>query len=539
MFAPQGLQSILKEGGQHFAGVDEAIVKNIEACKRIGEITQTSMGPNGMNKLLVDHLDKHIVTSDTAKMLQTLEVMHPAAKLLVLAAEAAEKECGDATNFTATFGSEMLAAAMDLLKEGIHMSDVIKGYNLAAAKCLEILEENCCWTCGNVRDVAQMTKAVNTVISAKNTGFEQKLAECVAQACVQVMPEDARKFDTDCVRCAKVIGGSAGMTQVVPGMCLVRDAYGTEKSKLKARVAIFDVGMEMTSTEAKSTVLLNSAQELMDFTKSEEVQMEDFVKGLVEAKVDVVFCKGAVQDIAMHYLNKYKIMVIKITSKFDIKRLCKALNATALVRLGKPLPEEIGYAEDIHCEELGGTKTIMIRTGDSRIATIVLRGATPHLLDELERAIDDAVNLVRCVTTRDQRFCPGGGAAEIEIAYKLAEWGRTVPGLEQYAAVKFAECFEVVPRILAKNAGLSHTKVLAALYSAHAQGQKTAGVNLADEVVTPHDAAAAGVLDHLSTKKWAIQLAVEAAMTVLRVDHIIVAKQAGGPKGGPGGARDD
>ena len=130
-------------------------------------------------------------------------------------------------------------------------------------------------------------------------------------------------------------------------MCLVRDAYGTEKSKLKARVAIFDVGMEMTSTEAKSTVLLNSAQELMDFTKSEEVQMEDFVKGLVEAKVDVVFCKGAVQDIATHYLNKYKIMVIKITSKFDLKRLCKALNATALVRLGKPLPEEIGYAEDV------------------------------------------------------------------------------------------------------------------------------------------------------------------------------------------------
>merc|ERR1712118_481049 len=228
----------------------------------------------------------------------------------------------------------------------------------------------------------------------------------------------------------------------VPGMCLVRDAYGTEKVKLKARVAIFDVGMEMTSTEAKSTVLLNNAQELMDFTKSEEVQMEDFVKGLVEAKVDVVFCKGAVQDIAMHYLNKYKIMVVKITSKFDMRRLCKALNATALVRLGKPLPEEIGYAEDIHCEELGGT----------RIATIVLRGATPHLLDELERAIDDAVNLVRCVTTRDQRFLPGGGAAEIEVAYKLAEWGRTVSGLEQYAAVKFAECFEVVPRILAKNA---------------------------------------------------------------------------------------
>jgi T-complex protein 1 subunit theta len=538
MFAPQGLQSILKEGGQHFAGVDEAIVKNIEACRKIGEITQTSMGPNGMNKLLVNHLDKHIVTSDTAMMLQTLEVMHPAAKLLVLAADAAEKECGDATNFTATFASEMLGGALDLLKEGIHMSDIIKGYNMAVTKSLEFLEDNIAWTITNVRDVAQMKKGIFPIVSSKQTGHDDQLAECIAKACVQVMPSESKKFDSDSVRCAKVIGGSASMTQVVNGMCLVRDAYGVIKSKTKAHVAVFSVGMEMTSTETKGTVLLNSAEELMNYTKSEEAQMEEFVMGLVEAKVDVVIAQGAIQDIACHYLNKYKIMIIKIASKFDTKRLCKTLGATALVRLGKPLPEELGYCEDIHCEELGGTKTIMISTGDSRVSTIVLRGATPHLLDELERAVDDAVNLVRCVVTRDRRFLPGGGACEIEVAHRVAEWGRTVPGLEQYAAVKFGECFEVVPRILAKNAGLNHTKVVAALYAAHANGQKTACVNLADEVVTPLDAQAAGVLDHYDTKRWAIQLAHEAAMTVLRVDHIIVAKQAGGPGGGGGGPRD-
>lgn len=258
--------------------------------------------------------------------------------------------------------------------------------------------------------------------------------------------------------------------------------------------------------------------------------MEDFVKELVDAKVDVVICQGAVQDIACHYLNKYKIMILKISSKFDTKRLCKTLGAVALARLGKPLPEEIGYAEEVYCEEIGGTKCVQIKTGDSRISTIVLRGATPHLLDELERAVDDAINLARCVVTRDRRFVPGGGAAEIELAHRLQQWGATVSGLEQYAALKFAECFEVVPKILAKNAGLNETKVVTALYAAHASGQKTACVNLAEEAVKPIDAAEAGILDHYDTKRWAIRLAVEAAMTVLRVDHIIVAKQAGGPK---------
>lgn len=530
MFAPQGLQSVLKEGGQHFAGVDEAVVKNIEACRRIGEITSTSLGPNGMNKLLVNHLDKHIVTSDTAMMLQTLEVMHPAAKLLVMAAQSAEKECGDGTNFTATFASEILAGALDLMREGIHVSDIIKGYEMAADKAVELLEENICWSVTDVRDVSQFTRAILPIVGAKQLGFESVMAAHIAQACVQVMPQDAKKFDTDNVRCAKVIGGSPGQSIVVNGMCMVRDAYGTERAKKKARVAVFAVGMEMTSTEAKATVLLENAQQLMDFTKSEEQQMEDFVKDLVDAKVDVVICQGSVQDIACHYLNKYKIMVIKISSKFDTKRLCKTLGATALARLGKPIPEEIGYCEDIHCEEVGGTKTVMISTGDSRVSTIVLRGATPHLLDELERAVDDAINLVRCVVTRDRRFVPGGGAAEIQVAHRLQQWGATVPGLEQYACLKFAECFEVVPKILAKNAGLNETKVVTALYAAHSSGQKTACVNLKEEVVKPLDAEENGILDHYDTKRWAIRLAVEAAMTVLRVDHIIVAKQAGGPK---------
>merc|ERR1711964_186800 len=227
--------------------------------------------------------------------------------------------------------------------------------------------------------------------------------------------------------------------------------------------------------------------------------------------------------------NKYKLLVIKTSSKFETKRLCKTLCATPIVRLGKPLPEEIGYAESVGTEEIGGQKVVKITVSDSKIATIVVRGATKHLMDEVDRAVDDAANLVRCIVKKDMRFVPGGGATEIELAHQLQQYGATVSGLEQYGVLRFAEAFEIVPKVLARNAGLNETKVVAALYAAHSTGQKNACVNL--DGTQPIDALQEGILDHLMTKSWAIRLGVDAALTVLRVDHIIVAKQAGGPKG--------
>jgi len=454
-------------------------------------------------------------------------VMHPAAKLLVLAANAAEQECGDGTNLTVTFAAELLHQAMELLKEGVHTSDVVKGYQMAQEKFVAILENLSCWSVSDIRDTTQLTRAILPIISAKQIGFESQIAAAIAGACVQVMPADATKFDIDCIRVAKVIGGSAVSTSFVKGMVITRDVYGLEKYKKKPRVVVFGVGIEMTSTETKGTVLLKSAAELLDYTKGEERQMENFVKDLVAAQVDVVIANGTIQDIAMHYLNKYKILIIKTGSKYETKRLCKTLGATALVRLGKPLPEEIGYAESVYTEEIGGQKVIKIEVADSRIATIVVRGATQHLLDEIERAVDDAANLVRCVSRKDPRFVPGGGATEIELAHQLQQYGATVAGLEQYGVLRFAEAFEIVPKVLARNAGLNETKVIAALYAAHSTGQKNACVNL--ESTQPLDALQEGILDHLMTKSWAIRLGVDAALTVLRVDHIIVAKQAGGP----------
>lgn len=538
MFQQQvGLNSILKEGGRHFSGVDEALLRNIEACKNLAKITSTSLGPHGTNKLIVNHIGKHFVTSDTSTMVEELEVMHPAAKMLVLSAKSQEQECGDCTNFTVTFGGELLAKAEELLKEGIHAADIIKGYTLARDKAVEVFNSNRCWHVTDMYSKEQLQQCVQTAISAKQLGQEANLAKLVAEASCICMPKVPSNFDVDNIRVTKVVGGLLSRSFVVEGMALARSCVGVCQSKKKCKVAVYANGIEMSATETKGTVLLNNAEELMNFTKSEEAKMEEFIKSIKDAGVEFVVAGSTITEIAVHYLNKYDLMTLKVPSKFELKRVCRTLGATAIIRTGPPLPEEMGYAESVEVEEIASQKVTVIKTGDSKVATIVLRGATPNVLDEMERSIDDAANVVRC-TTRDPHFVPGAGATEIELAHELQQFGATVPGLEQYAVLKFAEALEVVPKVLAQNAGHNHTEAITALYAAHQKGEKAVGVDVeSGELLC--NAKDKLILDHGESKKWALRFACDAILTVLQVDQIIMAKQAGGPKGGGGGGRDD
>jgi T-complex protein 1 subunit theta len=537
MFGQQtGIQSLLKEGGRHFSGVDEALLRNIEACKNLAQITKTSLGPYGMNKLIVNHLGKHFVTSDTNTIVTELEVMHPAAKLIVMASKSQEQECGDCTNLVVSLGGELLSRAEELLKEGIHASDVLKGYELARNKALEFLETLKVWSCTDIRNVEQLQKCVKTCISSKQLGFEAPLARLVAQACVQVMPPVINKFDVDNVRVTKVMGGNPESSFVIEGMAIARGPAGVVSSKEKAKVAVYASGLESQSTEAKGTVLLENAEQLQNYTKGEEQRMEEFIKSIKDAGVDVVISGGSISEIAGHFLNKYKMMALKITSKFELRRVCRTVGATSIIRSGPPLPEELGYIESCKVEEYASQKLTVMKTRDAKIATIVLRSASPNILDELERAIDNAVNVVRCVT-KDPHFLPGAGATEIELAHQLQQFGATVPGLDQYAVLKFAEALEVVPKVLAENSGHNHVDAITALYAEHQGGKKAMGIDV-DSGSLLVDAAEKGILDHAESKKWAMRFAVDAVLTVLQVDQIIMAKQAGGPKGPEGGARD-
>jgi len=315
----------------------------------------------------------------------------------------------------------------------------------------------------------------------------------------------------------------------VKGHVLPRDAEGTIKHVQNAKIAVFAAGIDISKTETKDTVLLKNATDLLNYSKSEEKKMEELISQIAAAGINVIVSGGSIGEMAMHFIERHKMMIVKAPSKFEIRRICKSVGATPLARLGGPTPEETGNASSVSVEELGSTKITIFKQDKDRsgISTIVVRAATPNTLDDIERAVDDGVNVFKGMM-RDPRFVAGAGATEIEISRKLQAFGDATPGLAQYAIRKFGESFECVPRILAENSGGRVTEMLASLYGAHGKGNIHDGIDVTEGEI--RNAVEMGVLDLLLTKQTGIRLATDTAVTILRVDQIIMAKRAGGPK---------
>ncbi|KAG1711827.1 hypothetical protein DVH05_009069 [Phytophthora capsici] len=530
-----GLSSMLKDGHKHFEGVDEAVAKNIDAVKQLAAITRSSLGPNGMNKLVINHLERIFVTSDTATIVKELEVIHPAARMVVMAAKMQENDFGDGTCLVVALAGELLMEAASLLRMGLHASEIVTGYQKAHDKCQEILQKLQSVQIKDPRDQEELQKAIKTSLASKQYGYEDLLAKLVAEACLNVMPAAPKKpsINVDNIRVAKIMGGNLNDSTVIRGMVIQRNTEGNVKKALKAKVAVFGCGIEISSTEAKSTVLIKDADELMNYNKGEEKHLEEAVRAISESGATVVVSGGSISEMALHFLEKYNLMAVKIQSKWELRRLCRAVNANALVRLGAPTPDEMGFCDSVTVKEIGGKKVTVFQQDeeDAKISTIVLRASTDNVLNDIERAIDDGVNCVKSVC-RDGRFVSGAGSTEIELSRQIKSFGEATPGLDQYAIKKFGDAIEVVPRILAENSGQMATEVISSLYAAHAAGNVSAGVDVDNEHeshVIP-DALDKGIWDHLQTKMSAIRLGADAAITVLRVDQIIMAKAAGGPK---------
>ncbi|KAK5631852.1 hypothetical protein RRF57_007566 [Xylaria bambusicola] len=519
---------LFKQGYNNYDSEDGAVLRNIDACRAISSTVQTSLGPYGRNKIVINHLQKMILTSDAATILKELDVVHPAAKLLVMASQQQEAEMGDATNLVIILAGELLKKAEDLLRMGLKTADIVTGYERAQTFALEALEDLAVDKVEDIRGQEELGKAIRTVVASKQNGNEEILANLVAEAVLAVMPKNPVNFNVDNVRVVKIMGGSLEQSRVVKGMVFPREPDGSVKKAKKARVGVFSCPIDISQTETKGTVLLHNAKEMMEFSKGEEEQLETAIKELHDAGIRVVVAGSTVGELAMHYLNRYDILCIKILSKFELRRLCRVVGATPLARLGAPMPDETGNVDVV--ERL---KLVVIVQEDevTRTATLVLRGATQNFLDDVERAVDDGVNVVKAIT-RDPRLVPGAGATEIELVGRIQAFGEKTPGLPQYSIRKFGEAFEVIPRTLAESAGLDATEVLSRLYTAHHKKDDwTTGVDIEnDDSTGTLDAKEEGILDLLVSKSWAIKLATEAARTVLSVDQIIVSRQAGGPK---------
>ncbi|KAK3696954.1 hypothetical protein RRG08_023147 [Elysia crispata] len=528
-----GFAQMMKEGAKHYSGLEEAVFRNISACKELAQTTISAYGPHGQNKMVINHLEKLFVTNDAATILRELEVEHPAAKILVMASQQQEQECGDGTNLVLGFAGALLENAEELLRMGLSVAEVTEGFEMACKKALDILPGLSCGTVSNMRVKEEVLPAIRTAVMSKQYGNEDFLASLIADACISILPAKV-SFSVDNIRVCKILGSGILQSTVIQGMVFKRQVEGDVTKAEHAKVVVYSCPLDSMQTETKGTVLIKNADELLNFSKGEENMMEQQIKDIAETGVKVIVTGGKVGDLALHYANKYQLMIVRLLSKWDLRRLCKSIGATPLPKVISPTSDECGFCNHVFVDEIGDTPIIVFKQDakESPIATIVIRGSTENILDDIERAVDDGVNTFKALT-KDNRTLPGAGAVEIELASQVATFGESLPGLEQYSVKKFAEALEIVPKSLAKNAGIKETEVLSKMYAAHHEKKTSAGVDIEADVAAVLNAVEAKVFDLFVTKYWAIKFATSAACTVLRVDQIIMAKKAGGPKAKP------
>ena len=523
-----GFNSLLKSGYRHFKGKEQTLMKNVEAIEDMAQMTRTALGPNGMNKYIINMHDKLFLTKDTNVMANELEINHPSVNVLVEGLKAQNSEQGDGTNFVVTFGGELMHYAGKLVSEGLHVADVTEGYEKAFNKSMELLDKVETYKVNDVKNLEEATKIIKPVIGSKLVhGQESFLAPLIAEACINVVPENKEKFDVDNVRVAKILGGNIMKSEVIKGMLVVRKTEGAVLSCEKCNVAVYNCEFTTKGAETNDQVVFKTADELLNYTKSEEDHMEKVIKSIVDSGVKCVITGGAISNMAIHYLDKYGIMAFRTLSKFELRRIARSIGATLLVRLGPPTKEEMGYADEIKLTEISSQKCILIRkeSENNKLSTIVLRGTTNDMLDNLERVVNCGVNAYRAVC-KSPLFVAGAGAIDMYLSGKLKEYAKEIKTLDQYAIEAFGESFEVIPRTIMENSGINVNEKLATLRAKNSKNPLL-GINVKTGEI--EDAFNMGVYDHLETKKWAIKHAYNSIRTIIKIDQIIVAKPAGGP----------
>lgn len=523
---------MLKGGTKTLEGQDEAVLSNIRATKELASIARTSMGPYGLFKMIVTHLEKLIVTKNAIQMTSELEVKHPAAKMVVMAAANQALEYGDGTNLVITLAGELLSQAENLLTQGIVVADVVSGYEKSFEYIQKNIEKLRAPT-KNPLDEKELRELIRSSIASKQYGHEDLISGLVSKAVLQIVHDN--DFNADFVRVAKILGGGIEDSLVVRGLALPVVPRGTVQSMENCKIAVFSCPIELRETETKGTVLLEDAEELKKLSKSEEQMYEEMILSYKNLGINVIVSQMNIHELALHYCNKYGIMVIKIGSKYETRRLAISVGTEVIAIFRKADPDmPTGYCSSIKVQEIGDKKVIILRdereTDRRDISTIIIRAATDNVLNDVALAIGNGINVAKVAIT-DNRFLPGAGATELELGMQLKKLASTETGLEQYSIRAFAEALEVVPRIIAETAGLNADLALTEMTGLHAAGNVNMGIDVeGSNGKSTIDAVKANIYDAEAVKLWAIRSAVDAACSILRVDEVVMRKQAGGPK---------
>jgi len=522
---------ILKEGTQRSRG-REAQSNNIAAAKAVANAVRSTLGPKGMDKMLVDSLGDIVITNDGATILKEMDIEHPAAKMVVEVAKTQDDEVGDGTTTAAVLTGELLKKAEELLEQNIHPTVIANGYNLAAEKAKEIMESLA--TDVSVDDTDVLKTIALTAVTGKGADIsKEKMAELAVEAVKSVVrEEDGRKVvDIDDVKVEKKVGGSVDDSELIRGMLVDKERVHTNmpKSVKNAKILLTNEALELKKTEVDAEISITSPDQLQSFLDQEEKMIKDMVDKIKASGANVVFCQKGIDDMAQHYLAKEGIFAVRRVKKSDMEKLARATGAKIVSSLDAITAEDLGEAGLVEERKIANEEMIFVtECKNPKSVSVILHGGTEHVVDEAERGLHDALRVVG-VVIEDGKVVAGGGSPEVEVSLRLNEYSASLKGREQLAAKAFAEALEGVPRALAENAGLDPIDKLVQLRSKHEKGDKTAGLNVYTGEIT--DMMKEKVIEPLKVKIQALSSAAEAATMILRIDDVIAASKSGGGAG--------
>jgi thermosome len=527
---------VLKEGTTRNRG-KEAQKNNIMAAKIIAEAIRSTLGPRGMDKMIVDSLGDITITNDGAAILDEIDVQHPAAKMIVEVAKTQDDMVGDGTTTAVVLAGELLKMAEEMLEQNIHPTVIVEGYRKSAQKALEILEKISQTV--DLNDKETLKKAAKTAMGSKAVGAaKEHFAEIAVNAINQIAEKAGDKWvvDIDNVQIVKKEGKSLQDTELVRGIILDKEVAqsGMPKSVKQAKIALIDTALEVKKTEVSAQIRINDPSQIAGFLDKETNMLKKMVEKIKKTKATVLISQKSIDDMAKYFLAKEGIMAVISVKESDMKKLSRATAGKVVTNLDDIRPEDMGYAELVEERKIGDDKMVFVEgCKNPKSVSILIRAGLERMVDEAERIMNDVLSVIADIYKKN-KVVAGGGATETEMAKQLREYAVQIGGREQLAVEAFAKALEIIPKTLAENAGFEQIDILVNLRSVH---EKTKGYTMGVDVFTGDivDMLKKGVIEPLNVKEQAIKSASEASTMILRIDDVISGGKTGGPPGGPGG----
>jgi len=527
---------LLKDGASETKG-REAQKNNIAAGKIIADIVRTSLGPRGMDKMLVDSLGDVTITNDGATILKEIDVQHPAAKMLVEISKTTDNEVGDGTTSAVVLAGALLENAESLITQDVHPTIIVDGYKKAAKKAKQYLSEIGEKITPNDKNMLKKIAktSMQTKLVRKDSDF---LADIIVNSIISVASKDGEKFtvDIDDVKVEKKTGGSMKDSTLVKGIVLDKEVVhsGMPRKVAEAKIALINTALEISKTETDAKININNPQQLKSFLDEENNMLKNMVDKVIGSSATVVLCQKGIDDMAQHYLSKAGILAVRRVKESDMTKLAKATGARIVTNLDDLFEKDLGSAENVEEKKIEEDRWVFIEgCKHPKSVTLLLRAGSQRVVDEVERSVHDSIMVVRDVMEFPS-IVAGGGSPETYAATKIRNWSKSLEGREQLAAEKFAESLESIPLTLSENAGMDPIDTLTNLRSKQNKGEKWTGIDVMKGRVT--NMKSSDIIEPLSVKNQIVSAATEAACMIIRIDDVIAtAKSAGPPPGAEGG----